>query len=779
MTNTGTAPVNVSEATIKGAGYTVVGGNPTMSIAVGASATVQIQLAPTASGTAAGSLSVVSNAANSPLDIPLTGTGAQSSLEMTPSAINFGNVKVGQSTTQTVKLTNSGNMDLTVNVAQVSGTGFGMTGLSLPATIAGGKSISFTAQFTPTVAQGMTGTIKFTDDAAGSPQTLDLAGAGTAANSTLSVNPGSIAFGSVAVGNNSSQTITLTNSGTSSITISSASASGTGFTMSALSATTLNAGNSATFTAKFAPASTGGTTGAITITSNATNSTMTVALSGTGTLPNLAANPSSVTFGSVQVGGNASVSITLTNSGTGSVSISGGTASGAGYTISGLVATTLTAAQSASFTARFAPTIAGSSGGSISILSDAPGSPLRISLTGTGTVFQPQVGINPTSVAFGNVGVSTSSSHNVTVTNSGNAALNITSATASGAGFSLTGLSAQTINPGASVTFVAKFSPNSTGIVNGSISISSDAPDSPATIVLSGTGVQGQLTANPSSADFGTVVIGNNNSQTINLTNGGSAAISISEVSPAGPGFSISGMPTLPMTINAGSSKTFNVMFAPTNSGSVTGSVTLISNAPNSPFMITMSGTGQLATRLLSANPTSLNFNNVTDGSSSSLNVTLTNTGNSSVTISTATASGAGFSASGVAGTSLTPNQTATLNVTFAPAGSGAAAGSVTVASDATNSPTITLSGTGVQASTHSVDLTWTASTSTGVIGYNIYRALVSGGPYSILDSTPVAADAYTDSAVQSSQTYFYVVRAINGSGAESSNSNEVPAVIP
>jgi hypothetical protein len=779
VTNTGTATVNVSQATITGAGYTVVGGNPTMSVAVGASATVQIQLAPTTTGTASGSLSVVSDASNSPLNISLTGTGTQSGLEMTPASINFGSVKVGQSTTQTVKLTNNGNVDLMVNVAQVSGTGFGMSGLSLPATIAAGKSMSFTAQFTPTLAQGMTGTIKFTDSAANSPQTLDLAGTGTGANSTLNANPGSIAFGSVAVGNNSTQTITLTNSGTSSVAISNATASGTGFTMSALSTMTLNAGASATFTAKFAPASAGSATGGITITSNATNPTMTIALSGTGTQAHLSANPSSVSFGSLQVGGSASVSVTLTNSGTGSISISGGTASGAGYTMSGLAATTLTAGQSTTFTAKFAPTVPGSATGSVSITNDAPGSPLTITLVGTGTQLQPGIGLNPTSVAFGSVAVSSSSSQNVTVTNSGTGALNITSATASGTGFSLTGLGAQTINAGASVTFAAKFLPTSTGSVTGNISISSNAPGSPATITLSGTGVQGQLTANPSSASFGTVVMGNSNSQTINLTNGGSAAISISQTTASGAGFSVTGLPTLPMTINAGSSKTFNAVFAPTGSGSVTGSISLVSNAPNSPFAISLSGTGQAATHLLSANPTSLNFNSVNDGSSSSLNVTLTNNGNSGITITTAAAAGAGFGASGVAGTSLTPNQTATLNVTFAPTGPGAVTGSVMVASNATNSPTITLSGTGVQASSHSVDLTWTASTSTGVIGYNIYRAAVSGGPYSILDSAPVSADAYTDSTVQSSQTYFYVVRAINGSGTESSNSSEVQAAIP
>ncbi|MGA9142556.1 MAG: choice-of-anchor D domain-containing protein [Candidatus Acidiferrales bacterium] len=779
ITNTGTVAVNVSQATITGAGYTVIGGSPSTSIAVGQTSTLQIQLAPLTSGVNNGSLSVVSDASNSPLTIALTGTGTASVLTMSPETLQFGNVKVGQSATQSVKLTNSGNVDLVVNLAQISGTGFGMTGLSLPATISAGKSISFNVQFTPPSAQGMTGSIKFTDNASNSPQGLTLAGAGTAANATLTANPGSFAFGNVALGSNATQTITLTNSGTTSIAISQAAASGTGFSITGLNPMTLNASQTTTFTAKFAPAAAGSATGAITITSNATNSTLTIGLSGTGTQGHLTANPASVSFGSLVVGSNASVSVTLTNSGTGNVSITEGTASGTGFTMSDLAATTLTAGQSTSFTVKYAPTTAGASTGNVSITSNAPGSPLAIPLSGTGTQTQPQLTLNPTAVPFGNVSVGSSSSQNVTITNSGNGTLNITGATPSGAGFSFTGLGVQSINAGASITFAAKFSPTATGSVTGSISITSNAASSPANLALTGTGIQSQLAANPSSASFGTVIMGNSNSQTISLTNGGTAAVSVSQANITGTGFSISGMPTLPMTINPGSSKTFNAVFTPTTSGSVTGSVSLVSTAPNSPLSITLSGTGQTATHLLSANPTSLNFNSVNDGSSSSLNVTLTNTGNSSITISTATASGTGFSASGAAGTTLTPNQAATLSVTFAPTVAGAVTGSVPVISNATNSPTISLSGTGVQLSTHSVDLSWTSSTSSGVVGYNIYRGTISGGPYSILDSAPVAANAYTDSAVQSGQAYFYVVRAIDGTGTESSNSTEVQANIP
>src|SRR5258708_5338540 len=94
------------------------------------------------------------------------------------------------------------------------------------------------------------------------------------------------------------------------------------------------------------------------------------------------------------------------------------------------------------------------------------------------------------------------------------------------------------------------------------------------------------------------------------------------------------------------------------------------------------------ATYLLSASPASLGFGNVDIGSNSSLGATLTNNGNSNVTISGVTITGAGFSTSGVtSGTILSPNQSATVTVAFAPTVAQNFTGSVGVTSNATNSP--------------------------------------------------------------------------------------------
>jgi hypothetical protein len=74
----------------------------------------------------------------------------------------------------------------------------------------------------------------------------------------------------------------------------------------------------------------------------------------------------------------------------------------------------------------------------------------------------------------------------------------------------------------------------------------------------------------------------------------------------------------------------------------------------------------------------------------------------------------------------------------------------------------------------HKVSLSWTASTSTNVAGYNVYRGTTSGGPYTKLNSRPLSATAYTDFAVQPGGTYYYVTTSVNSAGNESPYFNEV-----
>lgn len=81
-------------------------------------------------------------------------------------------------------------------------------------------------------------------------------------------------------------------------------------------------------------------------------------------------------------------------------------------------------------------------------------------------------------------------------------------------------------------------------------------------------------------------------------------------------------------------------------------------------------------------------------------------------------------------------------------------------------------------AQARSAVLTWAASP-TPAAGYDIYRSTVDGGPYVLLNSSPVTALTYTDTTAQSGQTYFYVTTTVDNNGMQSGYSNQVLAVIP
>ena len=287
---------------------------------------------------------------------------------------------------------------------------------------------------------------------------------------------------------------------------------------------------------------------------------------------------------------------------------------------------------------------------------------------------------------------------------------------------------------------------------------------------------QPQLSAIPMSASFPTVTAGTSGSQTITLQNDGTSAVTISSASVTGAGFGTSGL-VIPMSIAAGQTATFNVMFTPSSAGNAAGSVSLVSDAPSSPLVISVSGTALAATALLSPSVSSLDFGSVLVGSAASLGVTLMNAGNANLTLSSVLAAGPGFNVTGAgANTVLTPGQTAALNVTFSPSAPGIAAGSIAIGSSA-GAVSIALAGNGGQLSSHTVALAWDPSTS-DVVGYYVYRALPNGA-FAKINPAPAVLTGYTDANIQSGQTYTYVVTAVDANNVESDYSDPVLAVIP
>ncbi len=309
------------------------------------------------------------------------------------------------------------------------------------------------------------------------------------------------------------------------------------------------------------------------------------------------------------------------------------------------------------------------------------------------------------------------------------------------------------------------------------------------------------LSAVPLTVYFGDVRVGQSLTQTATIKNGGTSAITISNVTVAGTGFTIT-TPTLPISLNPGDTTDVSAKFSPDTAGTLTGSVAVTATFDqkfsfqnnSSNVSVALSGNGVSASLVTS--PASIDFGPVAVGSSSTKAIQLTlnlsqSTSPSSITatVSGGTVTGGGFSVSGSPfPLVLSGGQTSTLTLEFAPQSSGSKSGSLSLSSDTSTTPTVvSLAGTGVT-TVHSVALAWdqpAAVSGVTVTGYNIYRQDAASGcsgsvaGKSLVGSTSSASSTtFTDNTVFGGHTYCYVVTATASSG-ESTGSNEVQAVVP
>src|SRR3989475_7264586 len=476
----------------------------------------------------------------------------------------------------------------------------------MPLTLGAGQSVVVSVSFTPPAGGPDSGSIVLGfvvstqghngkghgGGLAGTNSTVMVPVSGTGMTAgQLVANPASVSLGNVQVGTNQTQQVTITNSGGTIVTISQATTIGTGFSASGLALPlALAAGQSQSFTVTFAPQVAGTVSGSISLASDATNPTLSILLSATAVTPgSLVSNPSSLSFGNVQTGTSQTLSATLTNSGGTSVTISQASASGSGYTLSGLsLPTTLSAGQSKTFSVQFAPQTSGSVSGNVAITSDASNPTLNVPLSGSG-VTPGTLGASPSSLSFGTVLVGNNSSLQETLTNTGGSSVTISQANVSGSGFSVSGVPA-TLAAGQSANFNVTFAPQSGGAVTARVPMVSNASNSTLKITLSGTGATpGALSPSSQTLSFGTVRVNGSATQSETLTTPAGPPITGSQANVSrGRGFSHHG-PNLPLTLIAGQSFTFGTTFAPTAAGSVTGTISLTSDASNSTLTISRS----------------------------------------------------------------------------------------------------------------------------------------------------------------------------------------------
>ena len=149
----------------------------------------------------------------------------------------------------------------------------------------------------------------------------------------------------------------------------------------------------------------------------------------------------------------------------------------------------------------------------------------------------------------------------------------------------------------------------------------------------------GQLGANPNRVDFGDVAEGQTETETITVTNTGTSELTISRYSVTGAVFSVSGL-SIPTTLSAHGSVSFNAEFSPTGTGSSSGSISIVTSPGDATTVIALTGVG-VTSAVVQLSSASLSFANQTAGTTSPVQtVTLSDTGSAALSIASVSISG-------------------------------------------------------------------------------------------------------------------------------------------
>jgi hypothetical protein len=666
------------------------------------SCTLNVTFTPGGTGSRSAVLNFSDNGGGSPQTVALSGTGNPTGsgpvASFNPTSLNFGNQNYNlKSKAMTVTLTNTGTATLTISSATISGP-FGLTN-NCPGSLSAGSNCTFSITFTPNAVGTNSGTLTVTDNAPGSPQTVPLTGVGIGPVATVA--PLTLTYGLQLVGTTSaSQAVTVTNTGNSSLTITSITAP-SNFSETNNCPSTLAPAANCTVNVTFEPTASGNLSGSVQVDDNSSGSaSQKVTVSGTATAMNV--TPSSLSFGSVNLGTTSAPQVvSVTNVSTSSVAITSVTFTGSNTTDfvqTNNCGSSLGAGASCAINVTFTPGGTGSRSATLNLNDKGGASPQTVALSGTGnpTGSGPQITFNTTSVNFGNENYnSTTKPQTVVVYSTGSSSLGITSVTTTGNFAVSTNGCPSSLSPGANCTVSVTFTPKSVGTLSGTLNVADNAPQSPQTVALTGTGVGAAPVLNPTALTFALQVVGTfSPSQPVTLTNTGNASLTITSISaPA----NYSQTNNCGSSVAAGASCTINVTFVPTKSGTLTGSITVADNgAGSSSQKITLTGTATY----VSLSPVSLSFGTVSVGQSgASQNVTLANLGTTSVSITSIGMTGndpGDFSETNTCGKSVPANGSCTITVTFTPQATGARTASLSVADTGVGSPqTVSLSGTG------------------------------------------------------------------------------------
>jgi hypothetical protein len=508
----------------------------------------------------------------------------------------FGNVTVGTTATRTLTIRNTGNTALEV------------TGITCPAgftgpwsgTINAGGSRDVTVTFNPTAAQPYSGNITVNSNATNTtanPNANKIAASGTgvAAPTRIIALTGPLTFGNVGVGSTGQKTLIIKNTGTGPLTVTGISYPA-GF--SGDWSGSIAPGGTQNVPVTFTPAAAQAYSGTVTVNSDKTSGTETIAASGTGIAPTrILGLTGPLTFGNVSLGSTGQRNLTIKNTGNSALTVSG-ISYPAGF--SGAWSGVIAPGGSQVVTVTFTPDAAQAYSGTVTVNSDKS--------TGIGAIAASGTGIAPTRIigltgplAFGNVSVGATSQKKLTIRNTGNSALTVTGISYP-AGFS--GDWSGSIAPGGTQVVVVTFTPLASQAYSGNVTVNSNPTSGITTIAASGNGLLPEiaveqpagtgLTDGAGTVTLAATTVGfKSAAAAFVIKNTGTGPLTLTGASIAGahPGDFAATLPRFPLILAPKASAMLPVVFSPTVAGARSAVLQINSNdGDENPFDINLAG---------------------------------------------------------------------------------------------------------------------------------------------------------------------------------------------
>ncbi|WP_338763143.1 choice-of-anchor D domain-containing protein [Massilia sp. METH4] len=548
-----------------------------------------------------------------------------------PAALSFAATAVGQAASPlAATLSNTGTAALNIGTLSLSGTAAGDYAISggtcaNGAAVAAGASCTIQVGFQPSATGARNASLVITHNATGGSSSVALTGTGNAvAQGSIALSANAVDFGALVSGVASpARTITVTNTGAAAVAFTAIAVGGANpgvFTLGGTcgAASPVPAGGSCTVTVTATATAAGPFSGTLSLASNASNGTVSVALGGTvaAPAPAIAANPSAVAFGAQTIGGPAArQAVTLANTGNVTLTLNSIGVTGApSVTIADQTCgATLAVAASCTVTLAFAPATEGAVAATLAVASNAAA--MQVAVSGSGTtapMAQPALS-EAGPIAFADTRVGQASAiHTLTLANNGTAALKVASLVLDGAAadFALAGNCGAnvTVSPGAGCTIEIAFRPAAAGQRAATLMLVTDGGKQ-FTVALAGTGVAvpvPMLTVNPQSLEFGGAdVNGTAPTRRITVTNGGGNPAVLTAAAFTGP-FSLQpdsgACAAFPFTLQPGAACELVVRFAPATAGDAGGAMELAAEG-GTPLTVALSGRGNVPAVPVPATP--------------------------------------------------------------------------------------------------------------------------------------------------------------------------------